>query len=317
MTSSRRARGFTLIEILVVVAIIALLVAILLPSLARAREGARMAVCKTNQKQLVGGMLLYVADQKALPGTLSVFYANHVGSINSWPIPVNPDPKKPYPVWDGAIGGYASEDDPDFIREVPAKGSIFRLVRDPKVYLCPSQRKGKAIVDDPYGSGGNGRSSFSMNAYIGFKSPENIRRPARPSGWKVRRDATAGNFDIVYTAKVWPASAMFALVEEHPYHPSTPNVPNVEGNFNVIDKIVARHSFMPGGKGRSNIGYLDGHVESPIYPLITDAYSLFRKLGFPSTDGMFIGTRYSESAAPGDSNNPTGVFIPRFTRSPF
>lgn len=47
--STRRA--FTLIEILVVVAIVALLVAILLPSLANARELARRTVCATQLKQ--------------------------------------------------------------------------------------------------------------------------------------------------------------------------------------------------------------------------------------------------------------------------
>ncbi len=46
------ARGFTLIEILVVVAIIGLLVAILLPSLARAREQARRVVCLNNLRQM-------------------------------------------------------------------------------------------------------------------------------------------------------------------------------------------------------------------------------------------------------------------------
>jgi prepilin-type N-terminal cleavage/methylation domain-containing protein len=54
-------RGFTLIEILVVVAIIALLIAILLPSLASAREQARAAACLSNIRQLGMG-IRYFAD---------------------------------------------------------------------------------------------------------------------------------------------------------------------------------------------------------------------------------------------------------------
>lgn len=50
--TSCAGRGFTLIEVLVVVAIIALLIAILLPSLNLARENARASVCGTNQRQM-------------------------------------------------------------------------------------------------------------------------------------------------------------------------------------------------------------------------------------------------------------------------
>ena len=50
-------KKFTLIELLVVVAIIGILASMLLPSLARAREVSKRAVCLSNQKQV--GMFLY------------------------------------------------------------------------------------------------------------------------------------------------------------------------------------------------------------------------------------------------------------------
>ena len=54
-----RGKGFTLIELLVVIAIIALLVSILLPSLNRARELAKRAICKTRLKGMGTALAIY------------------------------------------------------------------------------------------------------------------------------------------------------------------------------------------------------------------------------------------------------------------
>ncbi len=66
----RRDTGFTLIELLVVIAIIALLIAILLPSLSRARELSKRLVCASNIKGI---------------GTSCKIYAND--NSEKWPVP--------------------------------------------------------------------------------------------------------------------------------------------------------------------------------------------------------------------------------------
>ena len=59
---SKKSSGFTLIELLVVVAIIALLIAILLPSLGKAREMAKRSVCAANLKAVGQDFVLYGAQ---------------------------------------------------------------------------------------------------------------------------------------------------------------------------------------------------------------------------------------------------------------
>src|SRR5512144_1088189 len=54
--------GFTLIEVLVVIAIIAILAAILFPVFAQAREKARQTVCASNLKQIGTAFAMYMQD---------------------------------------------------------------------------------------------------------------------------------------------------------------------------------------------------------------------------------------------------------------
>lgn len=55
-------KRFSLIELLIVIAIIAILVAMLLPALKKAREVGHAALCRSNQKQFGTGMMMYVQD---------------------------------------------------------------------------------------------------------------------------------------------------------------------------------------------------------------------------------------------------------------
>jgi prepilin-type N-terminal cleavage/methylation domain-containing protein len=72
----RDASGFTLIELLVVIAIISLLVSILLPSLNKAKELARQAVCMSNLRGLALTQLLYAQDNDEWSTPLVLGYTN-------------------------------------------------------------------------------------------------------------------------------------------------------------------------------------------------------------------------------------------------
>jgi len=126
-TSSRKHRtprsGFTLIEVLVVVAIIALLIAILLPSLAKARDQARVPVCLSNLKSMGLATQIYLNNNKEQYPVRSASSATGGGSVfgafepmrtiiksdrrplEIFACPTDADPVRVYPLGDD-IGTY-------------------------------------------------------------------------------------------------------------------------------------------------------------------------------------------------------------------
>lgn len=117
-------KAFTLIELLVVVGIISLLVSILLPSLQKAKELARLAVCQSNVHNISLKIMMYVSEDpsgmfpllctKATDGSYC-FWENRLGLTSWWARAIPPYgidypccPSIPEGIYNGvAYGGFS------------------------------------------------------------------------------------------------------------------------------------------------------------------------------------------------------------------
>ncbi len=140
----KRIKGFTLIEMLVVVAIIALLIAILLPSLQKARELSRQTACSANIRSIGTTLYIYQGDNLDIfptapyqtPPSEPNPVVQYIGNMGGGPDTGNnpPDPDRETVSWSG----------PDGSTKVSTTRSFWLMVRQgsivPKNFICPSSQ---------------------------------------------------------------------------------------------------------------------------------------------------------------------------------
>lgn len=172
---TRTREGFTLVELLVAVAVLGVLAALLLPALARSREAAHRAVCQNNLKQLGLALKMYAGESRGR-------YPRMHGD-------------QPF----GSAAG-ASGCDPASLQEDTVFGphtpSLHpEYVSDPGVFLCPSDPGNDGdnpllIVQDG-GSGAcryvglvtNGDQSYNYLGYLLDRvGPADSTLPGPPAG---------------------------------------------------------------------------------------------------------------------------------------
>ena len=138
-----RTSGFTLVELLVVIAVIAILAAMLLPVLSAAKKRAAQATCVNNLKQLGLGMKMYVDDNDdTFPGIASGLYGYH---------------SEDWIYWRTNAALYPSFEKSPIVSQVTsANRSLFR---------CPLDRSDVARLSQADALNGPYLYSYSFNGY--------------------------------------------------------------------------------------------------------------------------------------------------------
>lgn len=225
----RRTRAFTLIEVLVVVAIIALLVSILLPSLARARSQARMVQCQANVRQVLTSFIMYSVDNGGrLPGNRQDSYADWLGGDNG------PPAQRKY-----GVGGNRGKQ--------PEWGTIYKryMANQKMAYACPDDRSYRARL-----ARGESYHSFTANLQLSGAKPDSVTGAHYPG--RAPYDGTN------HQTGMRPFEGVPLIIEEDPTFYLLNSVD--DSGWCNEDSIAQRHLKTSRDNGWGNLGFVDGHV---------------------------------------------------------
>jgi prepilin-type N-terminal cleavage/methylation domain-containing protein/prepilin-type processing-associated H-X9-DG protein len=163
------ARGFTLVELLVVIAVIGVLIAMLLPAVQQAREAARRMQCANNIKQLALAAHGYVDVHRMLPPSGMV--GNTTRTYGSIEYPVFDQQSGKMFSWAVLLLPFVEED--NLYSQFDQTKTALTQPNEPQqqsvpVYLCPSDAARGRYYSDPTFTLGK---RFAKGNYAAYASP--------------------------------------------------------------------------------------------------------------------------------------------------